>query len=316
MTENGRRNPYLPKRDEPAPTRRVVEDTSPFAKDLREGGDRVWEQYYLSHKDRYTKIVHSIFGGWASSRREVVEDVVQNAFLKLFDSVHNKGGVQDDDRVQRYMYRTLINESLTYMRRNLKATEERAEEMRDPGKQFVSTHKHFVNVREVPQITTATGHDIVVGNEELQAVLSVVGHPDFQKVFLLHLEGKKLKEIAEELGIAEATARTRKLRATNAMKEIADRVFGERVVAEHVRSVHKGKAERKAKRVKDEPETVEMTEGVEVHIAPGEVDEYLDLFEQLETEPDIRVPRKEISARESGVGPQQHHGKPRRHRTK
>lgn len=126
------------------------------------------------------------------------EDVLVTAFMKVFDKIHQ---FKHDGSFEGWIRRIVVNESLTFLRRNralyLEADLERAD--REPDYASLGDHLEaeelLAMIQELP-----TGYGIVFN--------------------LYAIDGYSHKEIAEQLGISENTSKSQLSRARTYLQKM------------------------------------------------------------------------------------------------
>ena len=130
---------------------------------------------------------------------DLAKDIVHEAFIKLWD---NRQNIDTEGNVKSYLYRSVHNLSLNYIRDNkrLHSTEEMLESDIDP-----------------------VGFDYQVETSELQeAIISAIDAmpPKMKQVFILsRYDGLKYKEIAQRLDISVKTVEVHMSKALKFLRE-------------------------------------------------------------------------------------------------
>lgn len=133
------------------------------------------------------------------SRPEDAEDVLVEAFLKIFYQIHQYNNLGS---FEGWMKKIVVNECLMFLRRN---TPEIAE---------IDSHPAPAS-KELPADIVLAGRDI----------LKLVDHlpPGYRTVFNLYvIEGYKHREIAELLGISINTSKSQLILAKKRMQELLE----------------------------------------------------------------------------------------------
>ena len=144
---------------------------------------------------RYSAMLYGICLRYSQSR-ETAEDILQEAFLKIFASI---GNFEGSGSFEGWMRRIAVNTAITCYHQNLK-------------------HQHLEDVDDYA-LTMASGEpnfdSLEFTREELLGVVNSL--PDgYRMVFnLFAVEGFKHREIAEMLGIDINTSKTQFMRARN-----------------------------------------------------------------------------------------------------
>lgn len=163
------------------------------------GGDRVRDEAELVrqvnlHKDTLWRLAY----GYLRNRADA-EDVVQNAFLKLYRSGES---FADDECVKRWLVRVTINECTSLYR----ALRRRPENIDDYVATLAAPDEHRAElIREVMALP-ARYRDVV---------------------YLFYYEGYSTREITRMLGAPEATVRTRLARGRRRLRTVLEDERGE-----------------------------------------------------------------------------------------
>lgn len=146
---------------------------------------------------RYNQRLYRV--AWALTRDAAeAEDVVQESWVRAFQRL---GQVTDPERFRAWLTRVVVNEALHRRRQNL-----RRESLTDPEAEMMTD--------EDPESLAA--------QRELRPVLeaAVSSLPDVLRVVfvLREVEGMAVADIADSLGIQEATVKTRAFRARELLR--------------------------------------------------------------------------------------------------
>lgn len=131
--------------------------------------------------------------------RNASEDIVQNIFIKLWDSSVN---FPDIGKLTAYLYKSVYSRSLNYLR---------------DKKQPISINnlkQDQTDLQEELYITMAIEEEVV---SNLYIALSEMS-PQQRQVILLAIGGSNIAEISEKLGISVNTVKTHKKRAYSFLK--------------------------------------------------------------------------------------------------
>jgi RNA polymerase sigma factor (sigma-70 family) len=126
------------------------------------------------------------------------EDVLVTAFMKVFDKIHQ---FKHDGSFEGWIRRIVVNESLTYLRRNRALYLEAELELADREPDYASLSDHLeaeellAMIQELP-----TGYGIVFN--------------------LYAIDGYSHKEIADQLGISENTSKSQLSRARTYLQKM------------------------------------------------------------------------------------------------
>jgi len=168
------------------------------AKDLEliEGCKRKNAQAQKSLYDRYAGLLHALCCRYIKEKMEA-EDVLIIAFTKILDRIDQFKG---EGSFEGWMKRIVVNESLTYLRRNKNMYLEMDIEAADREPDFDRLESHL------------QAEDLMKMIEALPA--------GYRTVFNLYaIDGYSHKEIAEQLGITENTSKSQLSRARLALQK-------------------------------------------------------------------------------------------------
>ena len=154
--------------------------------------------------------------------RDDAEDEVQNSFLKAFQHL---GTFQGGCRFSTWLTRILVNQCLMRIRRLRRERFSSLDAPVHPGEPHVP--------REIADPNAET--DRAMAGEEVEQLLRREIQripPMLRQAFLLrHIENLPMSEVAEELGITQAAAKSRLLRARLELQERLLRHQGRKGVA-------------------------------------------------------------------------------------
>jgi RNA polymerase sigma factor (sigma-70 family) len=129
-------------------------------------------------------------------QQELAEDIVTNAFIKLYD---RRANIRDLDHVYRFLFVVARNESISHFRSNRRWPLARVDE-----EQLVDTEYHDPRERELES------ERWLVKIQQLVDLLP----PARRKIFRLHFfDGLTVREIANQLKLTETTVRNQRNRA-------------------------------------------------------------------------------------------------------
>jgi RNA polymerase sigma-70 factor (ECF subfamily) len=152
---------------------------------------------------RYQNLVAGV--AWRyGTRREDVEDVVSEVFLKVYRRL---GQYRPDHPFPTWLYRLAANHVLDRGRRarKEKGRVEMPEQVADPR--------------------PLAGEDLEA-DERARLVREGLGELDAryrEAIFLVHVEGRKVEEAARVLGVPEGTVKTRLMRGREALRKVLAR---------------------------------------------------------------------------------------------
>ncbi len=145
-----------------------------------------------------------IFSDKILNNEEIAKDIVQEAFLKVWNS-DNK--FENENAFKSYLYVTTKNLSINHLRKN----------------------KQLDN-NKLTGVDIADDHSIVneIIREEtyrmLAEAIETLG-PQSQKIIIMLLDGMSTQEISEELGISINTVKTLRQRSIKTLKKILGNQF-------------------------------------------------------------------------------------------
>lgn len=132
-----------------------------------------------------------------SKNRAQAEDAMQNGYVKIFNNVQN---FRKEGSAEGWMKRIMVNSAIESYRSNLKVL-------------------NVVPLENVPDVA-ATGFDLNnLGMEDLLKLIQNLAE-GYRIVFNMYvIEGYSHKEIAEVLGVSEATSKSQLSRARSILKQ-------------------------------------------------------------------------------------------------
>lgn len=134
--------------------------------------------------------------------KEASEEIASHAFIKIWEK-HER--FSDADSIKAYLYRIVRNDALKYLRKE---------------KQQIAANKEVVYLysyqNETDQFSSLVAAEI--SRELLTAINSLP--VECSKVFhLMFVQGKSVKEIAEQLNLSPSTVKTQKARGLAALRK-------------------------------------------------------------------------------------------------
>jgi RNA polymerase sigma-70 factor (ECF subfamily) len=164
-----------------------------FETNPTEGCTLLFRKYYNGLCSHAVRFVYSM---------EIAEDIVGDIFFdfwknKLYEQVHHSFNA--------YLYRTVRNRCLNYLKSNL----------------YLQSKISFIAESELP--IQDSPEDILYQDDLIQRINTAINNlpPICRKVFLLHrFEGKKQKEIAKELGLSLRTIEAHVYKALQTLKRV------------------------------------------------------------------------------------------------
>lgn len=165
--------------------------------DLIEGclkGDRQWQKALY---DRFSKKMMAVSLRYCKERQEA-EDVVQEAFIKVFENIKNYRG---ESPIEYWIKRIVINTALNAQRSKL----------------------YLYPMVDVSEITTHSDKEMTLSGFHYEDLLKMIQElpTGCRVIFNLYaLEGYKHHEIAEMLNISEGTSKSQYSRAKALLQEM------------------------------------------------------------------------------------------------
>lgn len=140
--------------------------------------------------------------------RDSAKDVLQNAFIKIFSSLH-RFQYQGEGAFRAWAKRILINEAVSWIRREQRFVPMEAELLPEED-----SDKHNETLPEEEEISLGS-----LTEEELLGVIQELPE-GYRMVFNLYaIEGCSHREIATKLGISEGTSASQYARAKKRLRE-------------------------------------------------------------------------------------------------
>lgn len=159
--------------------------------------------------DRYVQYLSAVCSRYITGRDDV-KDILQEAFIKIFRSLDGFEW-RGEGSLKSWMTRIVVNECLKFLRDNRK-------------------QNIFVATAQLPDVPDEDDDGVSVEDVPPEAVHSMIRElPDgYRTVFnLFAIEGRSHREIAEMLGISEATSASQFHRAKKILaKRIREYVAG------------------------------------------------------------------------------------------
>ena len=149
---------------------------------------------------RYQRMVGSV--AWRYGiRREDIEDVVNEVFIKVFRNLHR---YRPDHPFSTWLYRLAVNHSVDFTRRR------RRDRLQD----------EFPEQMEDPTPSQSSGVEQDEDATLLRAALDEVS-PKYQEALkLVYIEGLKVEDAARALAVPVGTVKTRLMRGREALRKI------------------------------------------------------------------------------------------------
>lgn len=156
------------------------------------------------HRDNFETFVLSnsvLFYSFAKryvSNQHIIEDIIQDCYVKLWDNIDNLGHISD---AKLYMFSMIKNAALNFNKREQRT-------------QFIDNIEEHFNLEENLHPSNSFIDEIFEeeANTTLAKALSTLPKKQ-RKVILMSLSGYKNSEIATMLGVTENSVKSRKKRA-------------------------------------------------------------------------------------------------------
>jgi RNA polymerase sigma-70 factor, ECF subfamily len=139
---------------------------------------------------------------------EDAEDTLQNVLVKIYQRLD---GIEESSRFTSWLFRVTFNEALMTLRRNRSRHLDNCVDINSVD----TTSRGMVELQD-----TRTNNERQHMNRELAHKAMHRLNPGLRRAFLLHkAQGWTHQEVAEELGITQATAKTRVFRARRQLRQ-------------------------------------------------------------------------------------------------
>ena len=161
---------------------------------FRNGDHKAFKALYDAHFDSLY-----LFGMKYIPIKDVVEDIVQEAFIKVWE---RREDFFDEPSLKAFLYKSIRNTCLNNIQHN-------------------KVEEKFINYQKIISDGEAFFSDSVI-EEELNLIISNTLNelPEASRdIYILYLNALKNNEIAEDLGISVNTVKTQKQRATKFLKQ-------------------------------------------------------------------------------------------------
>jgi RNA polymerase sigma-70 factor (ECF subfamily) len=158
---------------------------------FQEGDGEAFKVLYDRHFPRLCLII-----GAYVEQREVVEDIVTNAFIKLYD---HRAGIKEPGHIYAFLFVVAKNEAIGHLRLQRRQRKGRAMQ-----EQLVDREYHDPRETELERDRWMA---------KIQNLVELLP-PARKKIFRLHFfEGLSIREIANQLNLTETTVRNQRNRA-------------------------------------------------------------------------------------------------------
>lgn len=191
----------------------------------RTGDFGAFEKLVDFYQDRLYRLARRI-----TSNNQDAEDVVQQAFLSLIESIDS---FRQDSSLWTWLVRVTTNHSLKILRKKKGLPVDSGPGGEDPDEGKGLPHPEFIaEWRSGPEALAENSENRKKLDEAIEDL-----DDKYRTVFLLRdVEGFSVKETSETLGISESTVKVRLLRARLMLREKLTRHFGDeakRVIPDH-----------------------------------------------------------------------------------
>ena len=170
------------------------------------GEERVFDETLFARRvNSHKGMVYRLAYGYLRNMADA-EDVVQNVFMKLYRAMRSGDPMcEDEGHVRRWLVRVTVNECTSLCR----ALRRRPESIDD-----------YVETIAAPDAPDG-GEQADLARDLAKKVLRLSARYR-DVVYLYYYEGCSTREVAEALGVPEATVRTRLARARRRLKDILE----------------------------------------------------------------------------------------------
>ena len=161
----------------------------------REGDHEAMEAVYEQLKVKFFGVAY-----WYTQNRATSEDILQDAFIKIFTNLHR---LDDNQAFVSWSYRIVVNTSISYLR---KAKNQRQKSV------SLESVKDFVGE------DTSGEHEDMKKTTIKEALKELP--PGLRSVFILHdVQGFKHREVAEILNCSEGTSKSQLFKAREKLRK-------------------------------------------------------------------------------------------------
>jgi RNA polymerase sigma-70 factor (ECF subfamily) len=199
-----------------SPTTGIVDADAELIESARRGDSEAFTELVTRHYPSSLKLARSILRDF-----EDAEDEVQNSFTKVFLHL---GRFEGNSRFSTWLSRIVVNQCLMRLR---KARRARFAYLDDPGSEEGNVKMELADTAETPEEKLGRGEVEALLRREVNCIPPLLREP------LLLRESMRLSltEVAERLGITEAAAKSRLLRARRELRARLTRHQGARGTA-------------------------------------------------------------------------------------
>lgn len=185
---------------------------------IRSGDSRAWSELIVRYQDRLYAVCLRMVRD-----RELATDLTQDAFVKVIQGLHSYDGRA---KLSTWMIRVTMNVCLSRLRSeklrrhaSLEAMAERPRGGSEEGSGGLTAADQFSQIREQSQDESVEFHE---DRERVLRALSTLD-PDQRAVLILcDCRGLPYEQIAEVLGVAVGTVKSRLFRARAALRDAVE----------------------------------------------------------------------------------------------
>lgn len=181
----------------PAGIRRGMLVDAKLIERAREGDDAAFNQIVLAYRRRVLGAIARLIG-----RREDVEDVGQQVFLRLYLSLDQ---LRTPDVFEPWLYRLTVNAAYDYLRKQRRRGELRMADLSEQAVQMADAAAGGLKRREEVEKDRT--------REYVQSLLAAVSEADRALLILKEVEGLSLKELEQIYHVNENALKVRLFRA-------------------------------------------------------------------------------------------------------
>ena len=169
----------------------------------RQGNEEAFSEIVRRNSQKIYRISRKVL-----RNHEDAEDTRQNVLVKVYQRLH---ALQQSSRFSSWLFRVTFNEALMTLRRNRSRHQDNCIDITS-----VDTGSH----RRAELQDAHSNNERKHINRELASKAMLRLNPSLRRAFLLHkAQGWTHQEVAEELGITQATAKTRVFRACRQLRQ-------------------------------------------------------------------------------------------------
>ena len=169
----------------------------------REGNEEAFTELVRRNSRMIYRISRKVL-----KNHEDAEDTLQNVLVKIYQRLD---GIEESSRFTSWLFRATFNEALMTLRKNRSRHLDNCVDINSVD----TTSRGMVELQD-----TRTNNERQHMNRELAHKAMHRLNPALRRAFLLHKgQGWTHQEVAEELGITQATAKTRVFRARRQLRQ-------------------------------------------------------------------------------------------------